>query len=200
MSLTLTAIDVETTGFEPEKGHRITEVGLIFHKLCPETLKLEELARVSTLVNPKRDIPSEVQAITGITPSMVKDKITWDELAPKISKVMSRTDIFVAHNAEFDSLFVAHELLRLGHSINEDMEVFCTMENGRFATPLGKPPRLEELCWSLDVPFDPEAAHRAIYDTEKMTEALAVGVERGYFDLASTVSKVMESKSSMEAA
>ncbi|GAL23001.1 DNA polymerase III epsilon subunit [Vibrio maritimus] len=187
MTIIVSGIDVETTGFDAEKGHRITEVALIVYKLHTKDMRLEEVTRIATLVNPKRDIPAEVQAITGITPALVKDKITWDELAPKVSKVMMKTDIFIAHNAEFDSLFVAHELLRLGLPINEDMEVFCTMENGRFATPLGKPPRLQELCWALGVDFDSEAAHRAIYDTEKMMDAVRVGIEKGYFDLSEVV-------------
>lgn len=200
MKLVFSAIDVETTGFDADKGHRITEVGLIVYKYCTEKRLLEEVARISTLVNPKRDIPLEVQEITGITPAMVKDKITWDELAPKISNVMKKTDVFIAHNADFDSIFVATELLRLGLDINHDMEIFCTMENGRFATPLGKPPRLEELCWALDVPFNPDEAHRAIYDTEKMMEAFKVGIEKNYFNIDDLVQKIVESKTVSEAA
>ena len=200
MNLILTAIDVETTGFDADKGHRITEVGMIVYQLDTDTMSLTEKARVDTLVNPKRDIPAEVQKITGITPAMVKDKITWEELAPKISKVMSMTDIFVAHNAEFDSIFVATELLRLDLPINEDMEIFCTMESGRFATPEGKPPRLQELCWALDVEFDADAAHRAIYDTDRMMEALKVGIERGYYDLSEQIKSIIAAKTGAKAA
>lgn len=200
MNLIFTAIDVETTGFDADKGHRITEVGLIVYKFCTEKRVLTEAARIATLVNPKRDIPAEVQEITGITPAMVKDAITWDDLAINISKIMKRTDVFIAHNADFDSIFVATELLRLGLEINEDMEIFCTMENGRFATPFGKPPRLEELCWALDVPFNSDEAHRAIYDTERMMEAFNVGLEKGYFNIDDLVNKIVASKSVSEAA
>lgn len=192
--IVLTAIDVETTGFEPEKGHRITEVGLIVYKLNVETMELKQAAKVSTLVNPKRDIPAVVQNITGITPSMVKDKITWEDLSYKISKIMCITDIFVAHNADFDSMFITHELMRVDLPFNLDMVIFCTMQEGRFATPLGKVPKLKDLCWSLDVEFKEEDAHRAIYDTEKMVEALKEGIDRGYFDLKEAVNTVLSLK------
>ena len=192
--LILTAIDVETTGIDPEKGHRITELALIMFKLDTETHDLMELARISTLVNPKRDIPPMIQNLTGITPAMVKDKITWDDLSEKVSKVMCKTDIFVAHNADFDSNFVMQELMRLDKPFNLDMVIFCTMQEGRFATPIGKPPRLKELCWSLDVEFKDEDAHRAIYDTTKMVEALKVGIERGYFSLKDTIEKSLSVK------
>ena len=100
----------------------------------------------------------------------------------------------IAHNADFDAPFIAYELLRVGQPVNQDMEVFCTMQSGRFATPLGKPPRLSELCWALGVPFNSEDAHRAIYDVDRMMEALMVGIQAGYFDLSVSVEKVARAK------
>lgn len=198
--LILTSVDVETTGFNADKGDRITEIALQVLTLDTDTLKLTDRTSFNTLVNPERAIPEEVQRITNITPALVKDCPTWPKIAPAISKVMKATDILVAHNAEFDSIFIATELMRLGLPLNMDMQIFCTMENGRFATPLGKCPKLIELCWALGVEFKPEDAHRAIYDTQKMTDALKVGIAKGYFDLTETIKKALETKTLREAA
>ena len=183
MQIVLSALDLETTGFESSKGHRITEVGLVMYRYDTETGTAERVRRFSFLVNPLRDIPAIVQSLTHITPAMVAGQKTWDEVAPAMAKAMAMTDILIAHNADFDSTFLTEELERVGQPMNLDLMVFCTMQNGRFATPLGKVPKLTELCWALGVPFDEADAHRAIYDVEKMMEAFFLAVDRGYFQL-----------------
>ena len=195
MQLIVTGADVETTGFNAETGDRITEVALLVYKYDTELRTFEQMGKLSTLINPMRPIPLEVQRITHITPDTVKDSPTWDVIAPKVSKVLSMTDVFTAHNADFDSVFLAAEVNRLKLPLNYDMEVFCTMQNGRFATASGKYPRLEELCWSLGVDFKSEDAHRAIYDTEKMMLALFAGIERNYYDLTTVFENAVATKS-----
>ncbi len=180
--LIIGGIDLETTGLDAEKGHRITEVGLMVCRYRPDDGSFTPVARVSKLINPKRDIPTEIQQLTGITPSMVKDAPVWEDVAPKIAKILNACHVFVAHNAEFDATFLTHELDRVGLKLNPKMRVFCTMQEGRFATPLGKVPNLGELAWSLDVPYNADDAHRAIYDVDVMMAALDVGLKRGYFD------------------
>lgn len=188
----ITGLDFETTGFEPSEGHRITEVGAVVYKVDPKTLEFTQAIRYSKLVNPQRPIPELVQNLTGITPALVRDCPTWDPISLEVSKILCATDILVAHNADFDMKFAVHELLRLERPIKESMEVFCTMQNGRFATPMGKVPKLVELCWALDVEFKTEDAHRAIYDVERMMEALQVGIRRGYYDLKPLIARVLE--------
>ena len=112
----------------------------------------------------------------------------------EVGKILKVTDIMIAHNAAFDAPFLAYELLRLGQPVNQDMEVFCTMQAGRFATPLGKPPRLVELCWALGVPFVAEDAHRAIYDVDRMMEAVSVGIAKGYFDFKPVLEKITQQR------
>lgn len=173
--------DIETTGLKQEAGHRITEIAMdIYHF---DGKKPVAKGIFHTLVNPERTIPDNIQNLTGITPSMVAKAPTWAEVAPKVSKILNATDVLVAHNIDFDAPFLVAELLRVGQSVNDNIEAFCTMENGRFATPLGKCPKLTELCWALEVDFADDAAHRADYDTMKMMEALWAGVELGEFVL-----------------
>lgn len=192
--ITVVGIDLETTGFNADEGHRITEIAMIVSKYDPVSKTLANVGKYHRLVNPKRSIPADVQVITNITPDLVRDCPTWEEIAPAVGKIIRATDVFVAHNAEFDSVFLAHELLRVGESLSPHTQVFCTMENGRFATPMGKCPKLIELCRALEVEFNENDAHRAIYDTEKMMLALDKGIALGYFDLSEIVGNVKRYK------
>lgn len=191
---TITGIDLETTGFNAEDGHRITEIAMVVNRYDPVSKQMTNVGKFHRLVNPKRIIPADIQRITSITPDLVKDCPSWEEIASSVGKIIRATDIFVAHNAEFDSVFLAHELLRVGETLSPHTQVFCTMENGRFATPMGKCPKLVELCTALGVEFDSDAAHRADYDTAKMMEALEIGINLGYYDLSSVVSDVKRYK------
>ena len=192
--ITITGIDIETTGFNAEDGHRITEIAMVIQRYDPEARAFSPVGQFSRLVNPKRMIPDNIQKLTHITPELVRDCPAWEEVAPTVGRIIRATDLFMAHNAEFDSTFLGYELLRVGERLSPHTQVFCTMENGRFATPMGKPPKLIELCRSLGVEFDPDAAHRAIYDTERMMAALNVGVAKGYFNLDEVVKLIKQYK------
>lgn len=198
--LIIAGIDIETTGFEAELGHRITEIAIDVYELFVPTMELTKRGVFHRLINPQRDIPAKVQEITNITPGLVKYCPTWNEIGPKVASILAATDIFVAHNANFDAPFLAHEILRIGQKIDLDMETYCTMQNGRFATPFGKCPKLAELCWALGVEFDSDSAHRANFDTDRMMAALLAGVKGGYFDLAPAIARVVARKSATEVA
>ncbi len=180
MNIKLLGIDVETTGFEANEGHMITEIALDIVTLCTESLKVVDRKAWSTLVDPRRSIPEKVIEITGITPELVKGKPIWEDIAAKVHKVISGCDVFVAHNAMFDATFMHHMFEKVGLD-TPDISVFCTMQNSRWSTPNGKVPKLVELCQAVGVPFDSDAAHRANYDTRMMMDALLIGLERGYY-------------------
>lgn len=173
--------DIETTGFDFEKGHKITEFAFTIYDFSLASKTFERRKTWGSLVNPGRHIPEEVQALTNITSVLVATKPTFNDFAPTIAKLLNSADCFIAHNLEFDGPFLHHEVTKAGQSFNLDSEAFCTMDNGRFAKPLGEVPTLQALCWSLDVEFDSTDAHRAIYDTEKMMEAFVIGCRKNHF-------------------
>ena len=175
-------VDVETTGLKPEKSDRITEIALVVKDFMLDTKEFVHRKTFCTLVNPQRNIPADVQRITGIDNDMVKTAPTFDLIAPKLRPVFDNCDCVVAHNIEFDAKFLIAEMSLAGQKFNvESTEPFCTMQEGRFATSFGEVPKLEKLCWALGIEFDGVAAHRADYDTEKMMEAFVVGCEKKYF-------------------
>ena len=118
-------IDVETTG-TTSTGDRITEIGIV---------RVEEGALVeewSTLVNPERSIPEEIQVLTGITNDMVRGAPTFSEVR---REVLERLEghLFVAHNARFDYGFIKNEFRRVEMPFTAD--VLCTVRLSRRLYP-----------------------------------------------------------------
>lgn len=182
MVVKLFGTDLETTGFSAEDGDMITEIAITIVTYDTEKNEVVDRKRWSTLVDPERSIPQKVQDITGITPDMVKGAKKWEEIAGKVHQVLSKCDVFVAHNAEFDAPFLYFMFQKVGIEM-PPIGVYCTMQNGRWATPDGKVPKLSELCRACRIDFDEVNAHRAWYDTDKMMDALIYGIENNYFEV-----------------
>jgi DNA polymerase III epsilon subunit-like protein len=108
---------------------------------------------------------------------------TFEEVyKTEIAPILNKIELAVIHNAAFDSVFMATEILNLGEPLPE-FETFCTMENGRWATFSGKNPNLGELCYALDVDYDPKEAHAADYDVFKMMDCFFAGRSLNRFKL-----------------
>ena len=118
-------VDVETTGTAATAA-RVTEIGIV--RVVNGVLRDEW----STLVDPECSIPEEIQALTGITNTMVRGAPTFARIA---REVRERLDghLFVAHNARFDYGFVKNELRRAGFSYSAD--VLCTVRLSRRLDP-----------------------------------------------------------------
>jgi DNA polymerase-3 subunit epsilon len=173
--------DTETTGLKQEDGHRIIEVALSVWAFDTSTGAKRQLSRpYIQRINPERAIDPGAEAVHKISLAMLRGKPKWDAVAPIISKILSKTDIFVAHNAAFDAPFLALELLRAKQPM-PTFDVFCTMDNGRKATGLGKVPNLGELAYACGIDYDPDAAHSALYDTEVLVSCYWEGVRLGLF-------------------
>lgn len=171
-------VDTETTGLSQEEGHRIVEI-------CFRHYDLESRALIGTYtkrINPKRSIDAKAQAVHGIALSELLTEPTWEHLAEEIQDEMAKADLLIAHNMKFDGPFIALELMRVGLDIPK-VDAFCTMESGRWATPLGKNPNLGELCFALDVPYDPSMAHSAEYDVDCTMLCFFRGYDMGFYQL-----------------
>jgi DNA polymerase-3 subunit epsilon len=171
-------LDTETTGLEQSKGHKIIEIAMLTYEL--ETQELVD--RFVMRFDPERAIDPGAQAAHGISYTELVGEPKWEDKAEEIAKRMSTADLLVAHNMGFDGPFLAAEFLRVGIEV-PDVHSLCTMENARWACPDGKLPRLGELCFALNVPYDPAKAHGADYDTTVTMDCFFRGLARGFYQL-----------------
>ena len=71
-------LDTETTGLDPDAGHRIVEVG------CVELLNHIPTGRTfHAYINPQRDMPAEAFNVHGLSAEFLADKPVFAEIAPE---------------------------------------------------------------------------------------------------------------------
>ena len=102
----LVALDVETTGLDPEKD-RIVEIALI--RISDGNI----VDKLVTLLNPEMRIPPDVSSIHGITDNHVKNAPLFSDIAEPVLKLINGKTILV-HNADFDIPFLKNELKLCG--------------------------------------------------------------------------------------
>ncbi len=117
--------DIETTGGNAQR-EKITEIAI--YKF-DGTKIIDEL---STLINPERHIPQQIQRLTGITNEMVANAPRFYEIARRIVEI-TKDCVFVAHNAAFDYHFVQQEFKALGYEYQR--EYLCTVKLSRKLLP-----------------------------------------------------------------
>lgn len=173
--------DIETTGLSQEEGHRIIEIALSCWAYNTVTGDRRRIGKpYLQRINPMRDIDPGAEAIHGISLIALRGKPKWEDVAPTVGAILSKVDLFVAHNAEFDAPFIALELIRAKQPM-PTFNVFCTMKSGRLATGFGKVPNLGELCYAAGINYEPEKAHSAMYDVEVLEQSYWNLVKTGLF-------------------
>lgn len=122
----LVFIDVETTGLDPRKGHRIIEIGAIAMENNCVINEFQSLVRVN------RSIPLHVSKIHGITNEMLNDQPGPEDVFPNVKNFIAES-VLIAHNAKFDIGFLRSEFNRLNLRINN--QNICTLEMSRRRCP-----------------------------------------------------------------
>lgn len=147
-------VDIETTGGNATHS-RITEIAIIIHD------GEKVIDRWETLVNPEKDIPPAIFALTGITNEMVSNAPVFDLISDIVFEMLTDR-IFVAHNVNFDYSFVRHELERAG--LKWTAKKLCTVRAARKIRSGLPSYSLGRLCDSLDIHLDNR--HRAGGDAD----------------------------------
>jgi DNA polymerase-3 subunit epsilon len=101
-------VDLETTGLLPAQGDRICEVALL--RVRGEVVE----ATFEHLVDPQRALGERAFAVNHITPEMLQGQPTFAAIADAVLEIIQGA-VLVAHNAPFDTRFLAYELARLGY-------------------------------------------------------------------------------------
>lgn len=168
----LTVFDVETTGLDPTKGHRIIEIAGI----RIEDGMVDETKNFVSLVNPERDIPWEAKQVNKISDDDVRSAPGIEEVLPKFLEFAQGT-ILVAHNAGFDMGFLQCEK-ELCWGYIDLPECLCTMRLSRtlFEREFGH--SLDAVARRLNLTL-PQARHRALPDVILTAHALLKMIELG---------------------
>ncbi|MFL9845656.1 exonuclease domain-containing protein [Flavobacterium rhizosphaerae] len=154
MTMEYAIVDIETTGGNAG-GSRITEIAIIIHDGKQVTDRFE------TLVNPEKEIPLPIFALTGINNNMVRDAPVFDAVAEKIYALLNNR-VFVAHNVNFDYSFVRHQLEEAGYKWTA--RKLCTVRAVRKIRPGLPSYSLGNLCNSLNIIL--QNRHRAGGDAD----------------------------------
>jgi len=147
-------VDIETTGGNASHS-RMTEIAIIIHDGSGI------INRWETLINPQKEIPVAIFALTGINNEMVKNAPIFDDVSEKILEMLTGR-IFVAHNVNFDYSFVRHQLAESGFTWTA--KKLCTVRAARKIRPGLRSYSLGKLCHSLDIVL--ENRHRAGGDAD----------------------------------
>lgn len=161
-------IDTETTGLEPEKGHRIIEIGCV--ELLDRKLTGNNFHRY---INPEREVGSETITITGITNDFLHDKPIFADIVNEFIDFINGAEL-IAHNASFDVGFINHEI-RLATKHKKDqldkyVTVFDTLALARKKFP-GQRNTLDAVCKRYKIDLNGRKLHGALLDAELLAQA-----------------------------
>ena len=151
-------VDIETTGGHAN-ANGITEIAICIHD------GHEVVQRYETLVNPGKDIPVYIQALTGISNDMVQTAPYFKDVAHDIFKLLEGR-VFVAHNVNFDHSFVKYHLGLAGYELQ--CNKLCTVRLSRKILPGMTSYSLGKLCHQIGI--NNSARHRAAGDAEATAE------------------------------
>ena len=157
-------VDIEATGGNHIKG-KIIEIAIyVFdgEKIIKE---------YSTLVNPEVKIDWYVAKLTGITNAMVKEAPVFADVAKEINEIV-KGKIFVAHDVDFDYMFLKTELKKAGFDLNEPK--VCTIKLSSKVYPDAASYSLGKLSEELGIHIPKEDRHRAAGDALATTKLLGM--------------------------
>jgi DNA polymerase-3 subunit epsilon len=157
-------LDTETTGLEPEQGHRIIEIG------CIEVVNRRPSGRTfHQYINPEREIDAGAVDVHGLTNEFLSDKPVFSEVMAEFLEFVRESEL-VIHNAPFDVGFINAEFARLNHPPVETLcQVLDSLELARRRHP-GQRNSLDALCKRYEVDNSRRELHGALLDAQLLAE------------------------------
>lgn len=145
-------LDLETTGLQPDKD-TILEIGAI------KVVEGSVADTYATFVDPRREIPSRITEITGITGDMVAGQPGIESALPRLLEFCGDYPL-LGHNLVFDYSFVKYGAA--GQGLSFEKEGMDTLAISRKVLPDLKSRSLQYLRKYYGIPQD--KAHRALDD------------------------------------
>jgi DNA polymerase-3 subunit epsilon len=156
-------LDTETTGFDPETGDRIVEIGAV-----------ELMGHVATgrtyhqYINPERSMPEEAFQVHGLGDDFLRDKPRFADVGRAFLDFIGDAKL-VIHNAAFDIKFLNAELKWMGLPQIPWEQAIDTLEIARKRFP-GSPASLDALCRRFNIDNSSRTLHGALLDSEILAE------------------------------
>ncbi|MGB7400535.1 DNA polymerase III subunit epsilon [Castellaniella sp.] len=158
-------LDTETTGLEPEQGHRVVELAcieIINRRVSKQHLHL--------YLNPDRDSDPEALNVHGLTTEFLSAHPRFPEVAGQLVEFVQDAEVII-HNAAFDVKFLNAELKRAGLPVFTDLcgKVTDSLAVAREMFP-GKRNNLDALCERFGISNAHRTLHGALLDSELLGE------------------------------
>jgi len=156
-------LDTETTGFEPEDGDRIVEIGAV------ELFNHVPTGRTyHQYINPQRTMPQEAFEVHGLGDDFLADKPLFAAIADAFLEFVGDARL-VIHNASFDMKFLNAELRWVGKPLLPMDQAIDTLAIARRRFP-GSPASLDALCRRFGIDNSSRTLHGALLDSEILAE------------------------------
>ncbi|MBS0519924.1 MAG: DNA polymerase III subunit epsilon [Proteobacteria bacterium] len=155
-------LDTETTGLDPQAGHRVVEVG------CIELFDTVATGKsFHAYFNPEMLMPAGAQEVHGLTDEFLADKPLFAERVDEFLAFIGDAQL-VIHNAQFDIGFLNAELERVGKSRLANAYI-DTVSMARRKFP-GQRANLDALCERFGIDNSNRTKHGALLDSELLAE------------------------------
>lgn len=156
-------LDTETTGFEPDEGDRIVEIGAVeLHNHMPTGRTFHQY------INPQRAMPEGAFAVHGLGDDFLRDKPVFADIVQPFLDFIGDAKL-VIHNAAFDMKFLNAEL---GWAKRPALPADCTIDTLAIARRKfpGSPASLDALCRRFGIDNSARTLHGALLDSEILAE------------------------------
>lgn len=159
-------LDTETTGLEPEEGHRIIEIG------CVELIERQPTGNnFHRYLQPDREVDAGAAAVHGITNDFLADQPRFADVVEELMDYCSGAEL-VIHNAPFDIGFLNHEL-KLWRAEAPPIDSLCSVTDSlvlaRRLHP-GQRNSLDALCKRYGIDNTQRDLHGALLDARILAD------------------------------
>ena len=166
-------LDTETTGLDPNQGHRVIEIAAVEMNNRQLTTNYYH-----TYLNPGRNIDPAAQEVHGITLDFLQDKPIFKDIAVEFLNFIKDSEIII-HNAPFDVGFLNMELEKISFDKLEmhSVSIFDSLKLAKEIRP-GQRNNLDALCRSYNIDNTSRSFHGALLDAQLLGDVY-VAMTRG---------------------
>ncbi len=155
-------LDTETTGLEPEQGHRIIEIG------CVELVNRRKTGRTfHRYLRPDREVDRGAIQVHGLTNEFLAQQPRFADVVEELIEFISGAELII-HNAAFDLAFLDAELKRLPGPLRQVRNICAVVDTLPMARQMhpGQRNSLDALCKRYGIDNSHRELHGALLDAQ----------------------------------